>query len=893
MSLIHWDERYKVNNQELDDDHRNLFVVLNSLWRIVNREERKESVQEAIQTLHDGMAGHFSREEAFLKLHNYPRARQHFSEHQRYLSKLRALSEAIDQGHEQKFVLQSINFILEWFSNHILVSDLDYAEFIENRQKKSIKRKSIYSIGNIQYIIFIIFGIVFSSFVSFIIASAEREGENSRFQELAIQRVATVQANISIAVDTIAMLAGHFAATPVGQTGRDEFRQLVSTSLERHSFIQALEWVPRISRNQRPEIEQRMRDDGEMGFSISERQSDGTMRVSSERDEYFPVLFAAPVTGNERAIGFDLGSNPTRLEAINQSRNSGRIVSTARVTLVQEQGDQYGMLLFAPVIGRHADNIRSLPDRGGLIGFALGVFRIGDLISEGASKGKATTVNSTVDLYVYDMSASEGNRQLFPRSPEKAMGSLMGGLNMTSRVNVGGRDWLIVAVPRKVENSLTPPLNSLVVLFAGVISTAFLAYYHRNSIARVESAARFAREIARAREKVSEAHRIARLGFVEVNPADGTCQLGEGTQEMLGVDPACSGGEILEIFGKIDPADRDRLFALLSRSEGRTIDIELTAGERILHALGEVASAADPRETTVITLQDITQRKVAEQDRAKLIERMSEANRLESLGTLAGGVAHEINTPAQYISDNLEFVADRLPVLLEIIGSARTAAETGDWRTVTDLAQALKYEFIVRELPAAVEQSRFGIGRISSIVQAIKAFSYPNGVKPQPFDLNRTIGMAGTVTRSQWKHVAELNMELAQDLPMLNAIEGEINQVLVNLIVNAAQAIGEKQTSEVGRIDVRTAVVADMIEVSVADSGVGIPKKNLDRLYEMFFTTKPPGQGTGQGLAITRAIIQRHGGTITVESEQGKGACFRILLPISGILSPEAEVQTQ
>ena len=388
-------------------------------------------------------------------------------------------------------------------------------------------------------------------------------------------------------------------------------------------------------------------------------------------------------------------------------------------------------------------------------------------------------------------------------------------------------------------------------------------------------------EISRTKQLLSEAHRIARLGYVEFNPEDGLWHLGEGTQEMFGLEPERGAGTLAEIFINVDPEDRAKLFAELEVSGTVGLEFDLRIGDRVLHSLGEQAGALESHGPQVITFQDITQRRQAESERATMIERMSEASRLESLGTLAGGVAHEINTPAQYISDNLSFIREWLPRLLDVVKEARSAAISGEWPSAAEGVKTIKYDFVARELPAAAEQALGGIGKISAIVQAIKEFAFPSAKTPQPFDLNRAVEMVRTVTRNQWKYNAELHLDLANDIPPVTGIEGEISQVLVNVIVNAAQAIAEMGKQELGRIEVRTKRARAMVQIEVVDNGPGIAKENVDRLFEMFFTTKGPGRGTGQGLAITKAIILRHGGTITVESEPGNGACFRVCLPIS------------
>ena len=182
-------------------------------------------------------------------------------------------------------------------------------------------------------------------------------------------------------------------------------------------------------------------------------------------------------------------------------------------------------------------------------------------------------------------------------------------------------------------------------------------------------------------------------------------------------------------------------------------------------------------------------------------------------------------------------------------------------------------------LNSPADQALFGTNCIAKIVQAIKEFSYPSSNAPASLDLNHLINLVTTVTRNQWKYVAEMDLELSPELLKISAIEGEINQMLVNLIVNAAQAIGEKQEADLGNIRIQTRNSNGGVELTIADSGKGIPPEIMPRIFDMFFTTKPPGQGTGQGLAITQAIVHRHNGKISVKSEPGAGACFTVWFP--------------
>ncbi len=309
----------------------------------------------------------------------------------------------------------------------------------------------------------------------------------------------------------------------------------------------------------------------------------------------------------------------------------------------------------------------------------------------------------------------------------------------------------------------------------------------------------------------------------------------------------------------------------------RAVAAERDEQGRPLRVIGLRADVSDRRR-----LQDELARQAVDLEHARLRERMEEANRLESLGTLAGGIAHEINTPAQYVGDNLTFLESCVPDLLKVADAAERHCPPECCPELTTALAAANLDFLRQEVPDAIAQGLEGVRRIAKIVQAVKEFCYPSSREPQPCDLGHLIESAATVTRNAWKYCSELTLDLEPDLPPVLAIEGEINQMLVNLIVNAAQAIAEKKAPTPGTITIRTRRVGDAVSFAVADDGIGIPADRHKRIFELFYTTKPPGQGTGQGLAITAAIVRRHGGGITVDSEPGQGACFTVTLPVNG-----------
>ena len=283
-----------------------------------------------------------------------------------------------------------------------------------------------------------------------------------------------------------------------------------------------------------------------------------------------------------------------------------------------------------------------------------------------------------------------------------------------------------------------------------------------------------------------------------------------------------------------------------------------------------------------VVLADITGRDAAELE-------VRHAQKLESVGRLASGIAHEINTPAQFVADNLTFLRDAWKSSYELLqlyrNTIRTAAGTLSPDVVAGIEQAERnsdLDFIVAEVPRAIEQGLDGAGRVAKIVRAMKEFSHPDSADKTPTDLNKAIESTITVARNEWKYVADVATELDENLPPAECYPGDINQVILNLLVNAAHAIKEKvKEGEKGRITVCTRTRGEFAEISVADSGSGIPEAIRTRIFDPFFTTKEVGKGTGQGLSLAHTVVvKKHAGKIWFETQIGVGTTFFIDLPI-------------
>ena len=273
--------------------------------------------------------------------------------------------------------------------------------------------------------------------------------------------------------------------------------------------------------------------------------------------------------------------------------------------------------------------------------------------------------------------------------------------------------------------------------------------------------------------------------------------------------------------------------------------------------------------------------------------RLLQAQKMESIGQLAAGVAHEINTPTQYVSDNIAFLRNAFDrVFAALDGALGTLDALRDESiAVDDIDASLaridrrKLDFVRSNAADAFSESQDGLNRVATIVAAMKQFSHPSAGEKELVDLADVVRTTVTVARNEWKYVATLETQFDPELPEVRCLRDEISQDILNLVVNAAHAIADVVAGDRdarGRVVISTHRVGDHAELRVCDTGTGIPEKIRARVFDPFFTTKGVGQGTGQGLAMAYStIVDKHGGQIFLESEVGVGTTFFVRLPLS------------
>jgi two-component system, NtrC family, sensor kinase len=263
------------------------------------------------------------------------------------------------------------------------------------------------------------------------------------------------------------------------------------------------------------------------------------------------------------------------------------------------------------------------------------------------------------------------------------------------------------------------------------------------------------------------------------------------------------------------------------------------------------------------------------------------SQKLEAVGQLAAGIAHEINTPIQYVADNLQFLRDATIALSTMASEmlSTAAAARGDtpalFGQLSALAEAAELDYLSREIPLSLDSVSDGVSRITKIVRAMKELAHPGPSEATAVDLPHALQNALEVTAASYRYVADVETEFAA-MPPVVCFGSDLNQVFLNLIVNAAQAIEDKRAGR-GRLGIRTRVDGGDAVIAISDTGGGIPEANRERIFDAFFTTKEVGRGTGQGLAISRSIVvNRHGGTLTFDSTVGVGTTFYVRIPLAG-----------
>ena len=747
-----------------------------------------------------------------------------------------------------------------------------------------------------------------------IVQDQEQARTQAVFKRQAQAYVAAIQKGIERNLEVIESIGGLYGAS--GKVERDDFRRFVQGPLSRNQEIQALSWNERVTHSERRQFEDRLKQEGYPEFQFKDWRLDGQ---SIERPEYIVVTYIEPYEGNQAAMGLDVASNPTRLAALEIARDTGEMTTTARIKLVQEAGNQYGFLILKPIYKTHVAPETVEGRRQNLIGFAVGVFRIRDMVEAAVEDLPEGMVN----IQLVD-EASPADEGLLYLGQESDSGNLadeeqlkaQGELYLREPLEIPGRQWSLLITPTQEFTVAHASWLSWAALAGGLLITALLLVY---LIGLVSHASNLNAEVAERQRAEEEQKRLAEEKQI-------TSDIGQIITSTLDID------EVYEKFAlevkKL--VNFDRVAISIIDQEAETYTIKYVSGEEMLgrgigqrrplegsatqrvmvsgqteirqnfadeirfptdkafleaglnsdirvpmHCKGQVIGtlslrsgqpgAYGPREQAILeclasqiapavenallyeqTLKDMTEREL-------LQERLNQSQRMDSIGQLAGGVAHDFNN------------------LLTVITGYTTMLLSKDPTEPADTDQ-------LRAISKAAESG-------SKLTNQLLGFSRRQVIKPITLDLSDAAMSSYGMLRRVIGENIELVMLPAQDLPSVFVDPTQLDQIVMNLVLNARDAMTEGGTLTVATShhqgELSEDYIGDCVVLSVSDTGVGMSEEVKAHLFEPFYTTKETGKGTGLGLATCYGIVEQNGGHIEVDSEPGRGSTFKIYLPVT------------
>ncbi len=685
-----------------------------------------------------------------------------------------------------------------------------------------------------------------------------------------------------------------------GSFDRQQFYE-ITTMMATRPGIQTLAWVPVVTADRRAVVEQA----GEPGFRITQMTPDGSLISAPPRPAYYPISFFGARQGGEQLIGFDEGSDPDRLAALQAAQRSGETRVTARIKLARGHGKEYGVLLFTPV----------RTSRGEVRGFVLGVVGEGDRLGTPLQ----TTVSLAIEATVDDLSPPMGAQRLHTsRVPAELAGKppglddfLFPQLRYAREFRYAGRQWRISCAGSRGYHAESVSLAFVLILPLGLVITrlSFLAL-QRQALSHEEVELKVVTRTAQL--ALSRSHMQTMLDnlpmlawlkdeegrFLMVNNRFAEA-VGRHRDEILGLTVYDVWPPHLASLYQAD--DREVLQRGLRKQmeewqgdengggwfetfrspitslDGRVIGTTGIAQNITRRKQNEELILRHQRELE--TLNASLEARIVEEiarSRAKDLPAMQQ-EKLASIGQLAAGVAHEVNTPLGYIAGNIQVfkgyfnkMSSYLVAQDELLSRVTTDEQRQE---LAELAQRLDMEYVLSDTPDLIDESLHGAERVSQIVRDLRSFSRVDALLYEEVDLTVCLESALRVLSHELTDVAMVAREDRQ-MPFIYCQPGELNQVFLNLLRNAGQAVAPQ-----GRITLKSWYDDRFISVAVTDDGHGIPEELRTQIFEPFFTTKEVGKGTGLGLSVCREIVTRHGGELLVESTVGGGSTFTVKLP--------------
>jgi PAS domain S-box-containing protein len=733
----------------------------------------------------------------------------------------------------------------------------------------------------------------FSLSIAIFAALYGREQRNieTDFREVCHNRVEGFKRNIEMKLISLHSLQHFYMGSKLVE--RDEFEDFAGVFTDIRA-IQALEWAPRVTSDQRDQFEKTVRAEGFDGFQITQRDNDGNLVRAGERTEYFPVLFVEPEAGNEEAFGFDLASEAVRKEAIDICRGGDELVATARIRLVREDGQQYAFLALMPVY-RKSSNLNAstdmMPEVEGLV---LGVFRVGDLFEEIIS----TFDPRGIDIRINDLTHEDRHQELYyhrSRLSKEKQASQVTGADQSRKkicdysefIVVGGRKW---SIDFNIVNGFISSYktwHSWGVLIIGCVLSISLAGYLfvlGGRTAVIESKVRD--RTAELNEELKQRKRIeaelkrhtaileATSDLVSTStPDEKVTYMNRAGAEMLGLAEGVSGKQIPDVHPKwaFEIVEKEGI-PIAIRDGIWTGETAILAGDGTEIPVSQVImshkSESGEVEYLSTIMRDISESKEHQRYRERLMKTLEAKNKeLQSVVYIA---SHDLKSPLVNVhgfSGELEQNCTKLRQLLSM--------------TDLDDKQKQRVKMILNEdIPEDIGFIKKGVEKMESLLKGLLRVSRvgSEAMRIERLDIR---GMIDKILDSMHFQISTNDVEVTVgEIPNCMGDKAGVNQVFSNLVDNALKYLSPDRK---GQIDISGAVEGDSVVYCVQDNGNGISEISLSKVFEIFHRLDPTGQqeGEGIGLTIVTRILDRQDGKIWVESEPGKGSKFFVSLPVA------------
>ena len=727
--------------------------------------------------------------------------------------------------------------------------------------KKKFIENSFYGIS----IIFLL-GLAITAFLYKGELKSVEQRINSLLKKMSLERVQTIKQEIHENLNINTAITAFFQASNF--VNREEFSIFTSHYFATHHDIQALEWIPIVQSSEKEEFIKRAQDDGFANFQFREKNQEGEMVPVEPRPEYFPVYYVQPLSGNEKVLGYDLGSNPTRLAAINKARESGKITMTGRIKLVQKSGIEYGVLIFEPVYkytaSEELNKNSQAPEGRKLIGFALGVYTFKDIIADALSEYP----NVDLDITLFDLSAPSGQEFLTvihevgedeDLSDHYSLSTLKEEVYFSESFAVADRRWKIVFTPRK-EFLEAIPDNSKFILISGLLLSFLMviAYRYVNvSIAqrilyqenleitvdeRTKELTESLVEVEEAKDYIDGILGSVADGLVVTDMKNRVIMMNRAAEDLLGVRFSEVVNRSID-FAIKDETLRERIkMTLQKKTTGYSFDFEWSGekdSKEIFRARTSVIVDSRGKQSGIITIfHNVTHER--EIDRMK--------NEFISMA------AHELRTPLTSIRGFSEILLTR------------------DNLKQSDKTKFLGYIQDQSEVLSKIISDLLDISRIESGKSFIL---HKDNCLVGDAIMQVTIPYIEQLPKNSIRvHLPKKEIELFLD-------KEKMAQVLENIVSNSIKYSPEKVD-----IDITGEIKGDYLHVIMEDRGIGMTPEQLEKIYDKFYradTSNTAITGTGLGMSIAKAIIEAHDGELWVESEFGKGTKVTFSVPMQNM----------